>query len=113
MIYEFGRFRLDEEARLLSLSGQEVMLQPLVFDLMVYLLKSRTRVVPKEELLDALWPDVTVTENSVQRAVSTLRNVLRRGDAESAIRNFPRAGYRFSADVAELPADTHSVARDI
>jgi len=106
MIYEFGLFRLDEEARLLSLSGEEVSLQPRVFDLMVYLLRSNARVVSKEELLYALWPGVTVTENSLQRAVSTLRNVLRRGGMEDAIRNFPRAGYRFSGDVANQAPET-------
>lgn len=100
MIYEFGLFRLDEDARLLSLSGEEMVLQPRVFDLMVYLLRSQSRVVSKEELLDALWPNVTVTENSLQRAVSTLRNVLRRGGMEKALRNFPRTGYRLTAEVA-------------
>ena len=47
-------------------------LQPRVFDLLVYLVRNRARVVSKDELLDALWPGVTVTDNSLQRAVSTL-----------------------------------------
>jgi DNA-binding winged helix-turn-helix (wHTH) protein len=103
--FEFGSFRLDEDGRVLLLSEREMPLQPRVFDLLVYLVNSRTRVVPKDELLDALWPGVTVTENSLQRAVSTLRAALREGGMDDAIRNFPRTGYRFclKADEVETP----------
>ena len=93
--------------------------------MLVYLVRSRERVVSKDELLDALWPGVTVTDNSLQRAVSTLRGVLREGGMEDAIRNFPRAGYRFcssrrsprprreiaSAAVAGDPANYFEAAR--
>jgi len=113
--FDFGPFRLDEAGRMLLLSGREMALQPRVFDLLVYLVNSRARVVSKDELLDALWPGVTVTENSLQRAVSTLRAALREGDMEDAVRNFPRAGYRFCADLnTERPGlpeeDLHAAA---
>jgi DNA-binding winged helix-turn-helix (wHTH) protein len=96
--FEFGPFRLDEPARVLRLQERELPLQPRVFDLLVYLVRSRERVVSKDELLDTLWPGVIVTDNSLQRAVSTLRAVLREGGMENAVRNFPRAGYRFCLD---------------
>jgi len=107
MTFEFGPFRLDEPARVLRLEERELLLQPRVFDLLVYLVHSRARVVSKDELLDTLWPGVTVTDNSLQRAVSTLRGVLREGGMENAIRNFPRAGYRFCVDpeIAETGDD--------
>jgi DNA-binding winged helix-turn-helix (wHTH) protein len=100
--FEFGPFRLDEPGRVLRLAEQEVTLQPRVFDLLVYLVHNRARVVSKDELLSALWPGVTVTESSLQRAVSILRGVLREGGLEDAIRSFPRIGYRFCID-GELP----------
>src|SRR5215510_10123377 len=109
MAFEFGPFLLDEAARELSLSSREVPLQPRVFDLLVYLVRSRTRVVSKDELLDALWPGVTVTEGSLQRAVSTLRSVLREGGMDGALRSFPRIGYRFCMN-AELPETEHPEA---
>jgi DNA-binding winged helix-turn-helix (wHTH) protein len=113
LTFEFGPFRLDEPGRLLRLAEREVPLQPRVFDLLVYLVRSRARVVSKDELLDTLWPDVTVTDNSLQRAVSTLRGVLREGGMENAIRNFPRNGYRFcfeseATDSAEIKTSTAS-----
>lgn len=95
MTFEFGSFRLDEAGRVLHLKGREIPLQPRVFDLLVYLVHRRERVVSKDELLDALWTDVTVTDNSLQRAVSLLRGVMRDGGLPDAIRNFPRSGYRF------------------
>lgn len=101
MTFEFGPLQLDEPARILRLARREVPLQPRVFDLLVYLVRNRARVVPKDELLDTLWPGVTVTDNSLQRAISVLRTVLREAGMEDAIRNFPRNGYRFcTADEA-------------
>ena len=103
MTFQFGPFELDEPARVLRLARREMPLQPRVFDLLVYLINRRTRVVSKDELLDAIWPGVTVTENSLQRAVSTLRGVLRAGGMEDAVRNFPRNGYRFCAELVTDP----------
>jgi DNA-binding winged helix-turn-helix (wHTH) protein/tetratricopeptide (TPR) repeat protein len=96
--FGFGPFRLDEPGRVLWLAEREMPLQPRVFDLLALLIRHRERVVSKDELLDALWPDVTVTENSLQRAVSTLRGVLREGGMDGALRNFPGKGYRFLVD---------------
>ncbi|MBL8592589.1 MAG: winged helix-turn-helix domain-containing protein, partial [Devosia sp.] len=70
MQMHFGPFVLDEEARALMLRGEAQHVQPRVFDLIAYLVRNAGRVVPKDELLDALWPNVTVTESSLQRAAS-------------------------------------------
>ena len=111
MAFEFGPFRLDEPGRVLWLAERELPLQPRVFDLLAYLIRSRERVVSKDELLDALWPAVTVTENSLQRAVSSLRSALREGSMEDAIRVYPRNGYRFcvAAD-GEKPSRSAAVS---
>ena len=95
----FGRFVLDEEGRALRLDGREQPLQPLVFDLLVYLVQRRERVVPKQELLDELWAGAIVTDGSLQRAVSLLRSVLRDGGMEQAVQTFARRGYRFCEEV--------------
>ncbi|MBR0718895.1 winged helix-turn-helix domain-containing protein [Bradyrhizobium liaoningense] len=103
MILRFGPFELDEASRALMCARKEVSLQPRVFDLLVYLAHNRDRVVTKDELLDAVWAHVTVTDNSLQRAVSMLRNVLRNGGMDSAIRNVPGRGYRFCIDAVTEP----------
>ncbi|BCJ89654.1 hypothetical protein IZ6_03890 [Terrihabitans soli] len=94
---------IDDAARVLRLNERELHVQPLVFDLLVYLVRERARVISKDELLEALWPGVIVTENSLQRAISTLRTVLREGDMQDAIRSVPRAGYRFCLELVPPP----------
>ncbi|MES5482199.1 transcriptional regulator [Bradyrhizobium sp. INPA03-11B] len=98
MAFSFGLFELDEAGRVLLCARQEIALQPRVFDLLVYLVRHRERVISKEELLEAVWPDVTVTDNSLQRAVSSLRAALRQGGMDGAVRNLPGKGYRFFVD---------------
>lgn len=98
MLHRFGPFELDEEARSLLLRGTSQKMQPRVFDLLVYLVRNAGRVVPKDELMDALWPKLTVTEASLQRAVSLARAALAAGGLENAIRSYVRHGYRFALD---------------
>jgi DNA-binding winged helix-turn-helix (wHTH) protein len=112
MTLRFGRFELDEAARALRLDGQEQALQPLVFDLLVYLVEQRERVVSKDELLSKLWADTVVTDGSLQRAVSLLRAVLREGGLGEAVQTFARRGYRFS-EVLSAPAATVPTAREL
>lgn len=112
MVYRFGDFTLDEAARELAQRGEPVALQPLVFDLLAYLVRHAGRVVPKDELMDALWPDVHVTEASLQRAVSLARRALAVGGMEGAIRSYVRLGYRFAIDAPSLPV-SQTAARAI
>ncbi len=100
-IHRFAAFELDRDRRALRLEGREIPLQPRVFDLLLYLVEQRDRVVSKDELLETLWPGVIVTESSLQRAVSLARAALQQGGLGEAIRNYARRGYRFLAD--DLP----------
>ena len=107
MTFVFGQFELDPARRELRFEGSVKSLQPQVFDLLLYLVENHERVVPKRELLDALWPDAIVTESSIQRAVSLARSALgERGPA--LIQTFPRQGYRF---VGELRTEQKSGSR--
>jgi DNA-binding winged helix-turn-helix (wHTH) protein len=87
-------------------------LQPQVFDLLLYLVENHERVVPKQELLETLWPDTIVTESSIQRGVSLARSALgERGPA--LIQTFPRQGYRFVGKirlVTERPTSSSCTA---
>jgi pimeloyl-ACP methyl ester carboxylesterase len=98
MTYAFDEFELDPARRELRAGGAPQSLQPQVFDLLLYLVEHRERVVPKQELLDALWPDTIVTESSIQRAVSLARAALG-PTGPGLIQTFPRQGYRFVGDV--------------
>lgn len=100
--FRFGSCELDEARRSLTAHGRELKLQPLVFDLLCYLVRHRERVVPKDELLEALWPRSIVVDNALQRVVSLARNALADAGLPDAVRTYPRHGYRFHLD--EAPA---------
>jgi DNA-binding winged helix-turn-helix (wHTH) protein len=103
-VYCFGAFELNEESRALRLAGSEVETQPLVFDFLAILLRNQDRALSKDELLETLWPGVTVTEASLQRVASLARGILRQGGMETALRNLPRFGYRIFLDSPAVSA---------
>ena len=70
MILAFGEFELDEELYALRHRGRPVKLEPKVFDVLVFLLRHRARVVTKEQLLDALWPGEAVSESVLPRCIA-------------------------------------------
>jgi DNA-binding winged helix-turn-helix (wHTH) protein len=95
-IYEFGAFRLDPAERLLLRDGTAVPLTPKCFDLLAYLVERHGRLVEKQALLSAVWPDAIVEEANLASNVSALRKVLDNGSGgESLIQTVPTKGYRF------------------
>lgn len=99
--YEFGQFRVDTAERLLLRAGHPVPLTPKAFDLLVHLVERHGRLVTKQELMAALWPDTFVEEANLTYTVSALRKALGDGhDGEQFIQTVPRRGYRFVAPVA-------------
>lgn len=115
MVHRFPSFEIDEPARELRTGNRVLPLQPRVFDLLVYLVKNRERVVSKDELLDTLWANVIVADGSLQRAISLARTALAEAGAADMIRTYARKGYRFCdehADCSEAEAETdHTTGR--
>ena len=102
MKYEFPPWLLDDESRQLVTSGEPRHVTPKGFDLLVYLLQQRPRVVAKAELLARLWPDVVVAEATLAGLVADVRAAL--GDDAKRprwIRTAHGRGYAFCADANE------------
>jgi Tol biopolymer transport system component/DNA-binding winged helix-turn-helix (wHTH) protein len=100
-IYEFGGYRLDPRARMLSLHDRPIALAPKSFDLLVLLVERRGRALERDELIRELWPDTVVEEANLTFQVSTVRKAL--GEEGSKwIETLPKHGYRFSAPVHEV-----------
>jgi len=74
--FRFGEFVLEPERASLSKAGREVKLRPKVFDALRYLIENRGRLVPKEELIHALWPEAFVTDDSLVQCMVELRRAL-------------------------------------
>jgi DNA-binding winged helix-turn-helix (wHTH) protein len=111
--FRFGPCELDEARRSLTAHGRELRLQPRVFDLLCYLVRHRERVVPKDELLDALWPGAVVVDSALQRVVSLARAALSEVGLEEAVRTYSRHGYRFCLDSCDDTAPAAAVSADV
>ena len=99
-IYEFAEFSLDAAKRLLLRRSEPVALTPRVFDTLLYLVQHEGRVLEKEELMRAIWPDSFVEENNLTQNISTIRQVLGESRGENRyIVTVPGRGYRFVAEV--------------
>jgi len=106
-LYEFGPFRLDPSTPVLWREGHPVSLTPKALETLAILVRCGGRVVSREELIQAVWPDVAVEENNLSVNVSTLRKALGDGaDGEKYIETVPRRGYRFVAPVRVLPVES-------
>ena len=64
-LYSFGEFTLDVEHRLLHRSGEEVTLRPKSFDVLAHLVDHHGQLVTKSALIEAVWLDTAVTDNSL------------------------------------------------
>ena len=96
---------MDPARRLLLRDGRSVSVTAKVFDLLVVLIRSRERVVTRDELMEKVWPGTTVEDGNLSVGISTLRKALGAGpDGTPMIETLPRVGYRFVADVREESA---------
>jgi len=96
----FGRFVLDPGERKFLRDGQEIRLRGKVFDTLCVLVKNPGRLLRKEELLQAVWPNTVVEQNNLDHCISQLRKVF--GDDDRLIETVPRQGYRFVAEVSNI-----------
>jgi TolB-like protein/DNA-binding winged helix-turn-helix (wHTH) protein/Tfp pilus assembly protein PilF len=91
-LYRFEEFTLDLARGSLRSADRSHELRPKSFEVLRYLVEHADRIVTKDELLAAVWPNVTVTEDSLTRCISEVRAAL--GDSEQRlIKTVPRKGY--------------------
>ena len=102
MRFLFGAFVLDLDRRELRLGADPVALEPLVFDLLVYLVTNRDRVVSKDNILDAVWSGRAVSESALSTRVAAARRAIGdNGEAQTLIRTIARKGFRFVGAVKQ------------
>ena len=100
---------IDYPSACLRRAGLPLQLRPKSFDVLAYLSRNRGRLVSKAELIDHIWGDVAVTENSLVQCIKDIRHVLD-GEGEFEIRTIPKRGYLFEGILAEVAARTNEVA---
>ncbi|HKP63436.1 MAG TPA: AAA family ATPase [Polyangiales bacterium] len=102
--FSFGEFELDAPAAVLCRRGVPIKLQPKPFAMLVHLLRNRQRVISKSELLEAIWPNVAVSDQALWSVLRDLRRALGDTDtAERTIRTVRGRGIRFIGELRPLP----------
>jgi TolB-like protein/Flp pilus assembly protein TadD len=102
MKYRFNEFEVDSDCYLVRRAGEPVALNPLAFDLLIYLIENSDRVVTRGELHDTLWQDKFVTEAALDARLRDARKaVCDDGRAQAVIKTRRGRGYQFVAEIDE------------
>jgi TolB-like protein/DNA-binding winged helix-turn-helix (wHTH) protein len=97
----FDRYVLDLGRGCLLLDESEIALRPKTFAVLHFLAQNCGRLVSKDELFAAVWPDLAVTDDTLVQSIGELRRALA-SDGSRLIRTVPRRGYRFEARVSQV-----------
>src|SRR5262249_24077421 len=96
-------YTLDPASREVRHGTHRVALEPIVFQVLLYLLEHRDRMVPKAELIEQCWPETFVSESALTRCLARLRKAVQpTSTAPPVIETRHRQGYRFVAEVTVL-----------
>jgi adenylate cyclase len=100
-MFQFEGYTLDIARNALRAGDREVALRRKSFELLRYLVENPDRLVTKEELLKAIWPNVVVTDESLTKCVSEVRQAIA-DSSQTMIATVPGRGYRFVATVSRI-----------
>ncbi len=102
MIFVFGDCELDLDLRELRRGGGAHAVEPQVFDLLLYLIENRERMVSKDDLFEAIWDGRVVSEANLSNRINLARQAVGdSGKKQNFIRTYPRRGFRFVGEVEE------------
>ena len=100
MQIEFEDCLLDTDRRELRRGNQLIAIEPQVFDVLIYLVENRDRVVSKDDLMASVWGGRIVSESTLTSRINAVRKAIGdSGEKQNLIRTFARKGFRFVAPV--------------
>jgi adenylate cyclase len=105
----FEKYVLDLDRGCLLLDGNEIALRPKAFALLQCLVANAGRLLSKDDLAGAVWPNMAITDDVLVQSIGDLRRALG-DDGSRLIKTVPRRGYRFEAAVLSLRLDSSVVA---
>lgn len=106
----FDRYVLDLDRGGLFLEGSEIALRPKTFAILRHLVENSGRLVAKDELFAAVWPNLAITDDVLVQSVGELRRAFG-DDGTRLIKTIPRRGYRFESEVS-LVGPTDQLSSD-
>jgi TolB-like protein/Flp pilus assembly protein TadD len=114
MRYLFETCSVDTDRRELRHGADVVPMAPQAFDLLVYLINNRNRVVSSDDLITAIWRGRIVSENAVTTRLNVVRDAIGdNGKAQRLLKTFPRKGFRFVGSVREEHGHSGAPTPDI
>ena len=100
MLFRFETCSLDTDRRELHRAGESVAVEPQVFDLLIYLVENRDRVVSKDDLIASVWQGRIVSESTLTSRINAARKAVGdSGEEQRLIRTIARKGVRFVGEV--------------
>jgi len=87
--FQFGGYSVDVDRRELRRGAELIDIGPQVFDLLVYLIRNRDRVVSKDDLLDAVWEGRIVSESTLTSRINAARHAIGDTGADSPAIGYP------------------------
>ena len=106
--FRFGPVTLIPAERLVLKDGRPVSLTPKAFDLLAFMAAHPGRLLTKDELMQAVWPDAIVEESNLSYNVFAIRKALGEGEeTERYVETVPKRGYRFLPQVAPVDDNGH------
>jgi TolB-like protein len=109
--FRFAGFEIDVARQELRRAGAVVHIEPQVFDLIVYLIQHRERIVSKDELIEAIWQGRFVSEAALSSRISSARRALGdSGNDQSLIRTLRKRGFRFVGEIVQTSSGPIAMA---
>jgi adenylate cyclase len=99
-MFQFNSYVLDVARGCLRTADREIELRPKSFEVLRCLVENSGRLVTKDELFRAVWPDVVVSDEALTQCISEVREAIS-DRAQIMIKTMPRRGYRFAAPVSK------------
>jgi DNA-binding winged helix-turn-helix (wHTH) protein len=112
-VFKFEDIEVREREFLLLKGGRALPVEPKAFRVLLFLLRNPRRLVAKDEILNAVWNDCAVSDNSLTRSIATLRRLLGDDSREPRfIATVPTVGYRFLCDVVAAEEGVNGFAAE-
>jgi TolB-like protein/cytochrome c-type biogenesis protein CcmH/NrfG len=109
--FRFDNHELESELRELTRDGVRIPMQPQVFDLLLFLIAQRDRIVSKDDLVAEVWGHRPISDSALNSRINAARKALQDdGKAQRLIRTIPRKGFRFVGDCVEVAVPARSPA---
>ena len=102
MIYTFGECVLNTQLHVLARAGKPIKLRPKAFEVLVYFIEHRDRIVAKHELCEQVWPNQFISDATLGSTVRAVRQAIGdTGEAQQLIQTVHGYGYRCTVPVTE------------